>query len=41
MKNFPAPAELGERILATGGVAVEVHELAYYWYATYEVASAT
>jgi demethylmenaquinone methyltransferase/2-methoxy-6-polyprenyl-1,4-benzoquinol methylase len=37
LKNFPSPAELREQLRAAGGHGVEVTELPYYWYATYEV----
>jgi len=36
LKNFPSPDELREAITSVGGGESEVHELHYYWYATYE-----
>ena len=37
LKNFPSPAELRDAIASAGGTAAAVHELKYYWYATYEI----
>lgn len=37
LKNFPSSAELREAITAAGGAAVEIHELKYFWYASYDV----
>jgi SAM-dependent methyltransferase len=39
LKNFPPPDELRSAIAAAGGRDPIVHELSYYWYATYEVAT--
>jgi demethylmenaquinone methyltransferase/2-methoxy-6-polyprenyl-1,4-benzoquinol methylase len=35
LKNFPSPDDVGTAIDAVGGVEPQVHELGYYWYATY------
>lgn len=40
LKNFLTPAEVRDAIAAAGGSRPAVHELTYYWYATYEVAGA-
>lgn len=40
LKNFPTPHELRERLRAAGARSIEVVELPYYWYATYDIASA-
>jgi hypothetical protein len=40
LKNSPTPDELRERLRAAGARSIEVVELPYYWYATYDIASA-
>jgi SAM-dependent methyltransferase len=37
LKNFPSTLEIRRQILDTGGRAVQVRELQYYWYARYEI----
>lgn len=40
LKNFPSAAAVRRAVEQAGGRDVAVHELEYYWYATYGVASA-
>jgi demethylmenaquinone methyltransferase/2-methoxy-6-polyprenyl-1,4-benzoquinol methylase len=40
LKNFPLPSDVRDTIAAAGGTDVLTNELEYYWYATYDVASA-
>ncbi len=35
LKNFPSGVEVSRAIVNAGGIAPVVHELSYYWYATY------
>ncbi len=37
LKNFPSPEAVHRAVIDAGGSAPEVHELPYFWYATYEV----
>ncbi len=39
LKNFPSAAEVSRAIVDAGGIAPVVHELSYYWYATYVIGS--
>jgi ubiquinone/menaquinone biosynthesis C-methylase UbiE len=38
LKNFPSPAHVVSAVVAAGGATPVVHEMRYYWYATYVVA---
>lgn len=40
LKNFPSAAAVRAAVRGIGAQELAVHELGYYWYATYEVASA-
>jgi demethylmenaquinone methyltransferase/2-methoxy-6-polyprenyl-1,4-benzoquinol methylase len=40
LKNFPTPDELRECLRTAGARSIEVVEVPYYWYATYDIASA-
>ena len=40
LKNFPTAEEVSRAIVDAGGIAPVVHELTYFWYATYVVGSA-
>lgn len=37
LKNFPSGVEVSRAIVDSGGIAPVVHELSYYWYATYVI----
>jgi len=37
LKNFPSPGAVRDALEQTGAQNIAVHELEYYWYATYEV----
>jgi len=40
LKNFPSAEEVRTQIVGSSGEAVEVHELEYFWHATYRVGDA-
>jgi demethylmenaquinone methyltransferase/2-methoxy-6-polyprenyl-1,4-benzoquinol methylase len=39
LKNFPSLIDLRERLAAAGSCAIQICELKYYWYASYEIGS--
>jgi demethylmenaquinone methyltransferase/2-methoxy-6-polyprenyl-1,4-benzoquinol methylase len=41
LKNFPSRANVVGAVVSAGGSAPAVHELQYFWYATYVVAGAS